>query len=331
MRLPADPPSFEVWYAHLSGQRPEVSAAVNEALARDGTLTVAALDLIHRQFFPTAAAAEDIDTIGHGLGRQTGQVLDMLDSAVASTGSFGACLAQAGRAIDESDSRALRGVIANLVAATRAAEAQNRTLHGTLSEARQEIGRLQADLAAVCAANFTDPVTGIANRKSFETALPRAIAEARADGTPLALLMCDIDHFKRINDAFGHLTGDHALRLGAQALRLAIRGEDPLARFGGEEFAILLPRTNAAQATIVGENVRASVSRRPVIKRSTGENLGTLTISVGVAELQADDVAESLVERADTCLYIAKQRGRNQVVHVPAEEAAAFDWRALER
>src|SRR5262249_13995285 len=120
--------------------------------------------------------------------------------------------------------------------------------------------------------------------------------------------------FKKFNDSYGHLTGDQVLRLVAQAVRHNVKGQDLAARYGGEEFAIILPNTTLRQASSVGEHIRRGVVLKELIKRSTGEILGRIRISVGVASLRRGDNAAGLIERADACLYAAKRGGRNRVI-----------------
>jgi diguanylate cyclase len=130
----------------------------------------------------------------------------------------------------------------------------------------------------------------------------------------LTLLITDIDHFKRFNDSYGHLTGDQVLRLVALSVKQNVKGADLAARFGGEEFAVILPNTPMRSALTVAEHIRRAVMSKELVKRSTGENLGRVTISIGVASYRPGDTYASLIDRADTCLYAAKRGGRNKVV-----------------
>src|SRR6202011_5642207 len=123
-----------------------------------------------------------------------------------------------------------------------------------------------------------------------------------------------VDNFKAFNDKFGHLTGDQVLRLVAMSMEHNVKGRDIAARYGGEEFAIALPQTTLASAIAVADHIRRAVMNKELMKRSSGERLGRVTISIGVALLRPTDTPQSLLERADKCLYAAKHNGRNQVV-----------------
>ena len=128
-------------------------------------------------------------------------------------------------------------------------------------------------------------------------------------------MLTDIDHFKTFNDTFGHLTGDQVLRLVALSVKQNVKGQDIAARYGGEEFAVVLPSTALRAAITVADHIRRAVMTKELMKRSTGEHLGRVTISIGVATLPARTTpSQSLIERADTCLYAAKRNGRNRVI-----------------
>jgi diguanylate cyclase len=208
----------------------------------------------------------------------------------------------------------LRAVIERLIAGAKEMETSNRKLEARLSASREEIEQLQQNLETVRTESLTDPLTTLANRKFFDAELDRTVAEAKAGYEPLALLMCDVDHFKAFNDRFGHLTGDQVLRLVAVSVKRIVRGEDIAARYGGEEFAIALPKTALRSAISVADQIRRAVMNKELMKRSSGERLGRVTISIGVALLRPTDTPQSLLERADNCLYAAKHNGRNQVV-----------------
>ena len=126
--------------------------------------------------------------------------------------------------------------------------------------------------------------------------------------------MTDIDNFKLFNDQWGHQTGDQVLRLVALAIKSNVKVTDNPCRYGGEEFAVILPNASLAQAHSVADRMRMTVSKREVIKRSTGVNLGKITISAGVAMMAPDDTPQSMLHRADLCLYAAKNAGRDRVI-----------------
>lgn len=166
-----------------------------------------------------------------------------------------------------------------------------------------------------------DPLTALANRRSAVRRLEAERAHALRHGDPLSVLMIDLDHFKRVNDRWGHAGGDLVLLATAQVLRQELRGADLGSRHGGEEFLAILPATGPAQAMEVAERIRAHIARlRVALPAATV----AITASVGIATLEADELATTLIARADDALYRAKGEGRNRSVHAgPASPAPA--------
>jgi diguanylate cyclase (GGDEF)-like protein len=174
-----------------------------------------------------------------------------------------------------------------------------------------------------------DSLTGVLRRRTFEQMAERALAEARRHGRAVGLLLIDADHFKRINDQLGHATGDAALCALADYLAGAIRAEDLLGRYGGEEFVVLMPDVDLLGATTAAERLRAGVAADSVARRAAY----TLQVSIGVAASTIDDDFGSLLRRADLALYAAKRGGRNRVaVADPGTEISVIEpseWRAV--
>jgi diguanylate cyclase (GGDEF)-like protein len=159
-------------------------------------------------------------------------------------------------------------------------------------------------------------LTGAVNRRHFVEVAQRERERSRRHGAPLALCLLDADHFKQVNDHYGHVAGDHVLTAIAQATTSALRVSDVLGRLGGEEFAVLLPDTELTGALAVAERVRAAVEARQVPSEPSEQDEREairITVSLGVAELRGDEPFESLFKRADRALYAAKDLGRNRV------------------
>lgn len=167
--------------------------------------------------------------------------------------------------------------------------------------------RLQADLNRLAT---VDPLTGALTRGAFFKQAERELARQQRTGTPLTLLLLDLDHFKRINDSFGHLAGDALLRSFAALVTERMRRADLFGRYGGEEFCLLLPDTNDMGAVSVAEALRRDFTERVVEFEG---NLLAASVSVGVAESRPGDTLDGLFSTADTALYRAKRNGRNQV------------------
>jgi diguanylate cyclase (GGDEF)-like protein len=162
----------------------------------------------------------------------------------------------------------------------------------------------------------TDALTGHWNRRALDNVLDQQLERCASSGKPFSILMLDIDFFKNINDEFGHMVGDDVLRAFAQRLREFLRSADFCARFGGEEFVVVLPETSLATAMEVGERIRAGIARAPLLDKPRLQ----VTVSIGVASMEQKQGINDLFAAADAAVYLAKNEGRNQVrshEHVP--------------
>jgi diguanylate cyclase len=315
LRQPATPRHFEIWYTYATGYNPSLNQTINELLARNGTLGESDISHIHETYISSNRFTDRIDDVGSQVVGEIEQVMAMIGAAAGNASTYTESLVDVAQKLGlAADEPAVRAIVESLVQATKDMERNNQALEARLSASKREITELQQNLEAVRSESLTDPLTSLANRKYFDDALAKAITDARTKGEPLSLMMTDIDHFKKFNDSYGHLTGDQVLRLVAVSAKQNVKGQDVAARYGGEEFAIVLPNTVLRSAITVADHIRRAVMTKELMKRSTGEHLGRVTISVGVAALQAGDTAQSLIERADTCLYAAKRNGRNRVI-----------------
>ncbi len=324
LRQAASPRNYEIWYSYATGYNPQLNQSINDILESKGQVTEADLDQIYENFFSPTRVSQRLDQVGSQVRDEIEQVMAMIEAAAGSANSYTESLAgmteQLGSAKDR---EGLRAIVESLVQTAKEMEHTNQALEARLSASKQEINQLQENLETVRHESLTDPLTTLANRKYFDQALEKTISEAFVKREPLSLMMTDIDHFKNFNDSFGHQTGDQVLRLVAMSVKNNVKGQDIAARYGGEEFAVVLPNTVLRSATTVADHIRRAVMTKQLMKRSTHEQLGRITISIGVASLRAGDTAQSLIGRADACLYAAKRNGRNRVISEADPEVAA--------
>ncbi len=324
LRQPASPRHFEIWYTYATGYNPSLNQMINELLTRNGTLIEGDIDLIHETYFSSKRFTDRIDSVGSQVMDEINQVVAMIGAAAGTASNYSENLANVTEKLGLSpDNSTVRAIVESLVHATKEMEQDNQVLEARLSASKEEITQLQENLEVARNESLTDPLTTLANRKSFDGALEQAIADAHARKDHLSLIMTDIDHFKRFNDTYGHLTGDQVLRLVAMSVKQNVKGRDIAARYGGEEFAVVLPHTALHPAITVADQIRRAVMAKELMKRSTGEHLGRVTISLGVATLRPDDTPQALIERADYCLYAAKRTGRNKVICETDPEVAS--------
>ena len=315
LRQTAIPRNYEIWYVYATGFNPSLNKVINETLARNGKLTESDLEQIYETYLSQLKTTDRIDKVGARVIGEIDDVMTLLDQALGTSASYDATLSGAAQKLAGPVMPSqLQKVVETLARSTREMRETNKALESRLALSKSEISNLQQSLEAIRAESFTDPLTGLGNRKFFDRSIEVAVKNAVQSGQPLTLMMFDIDHFKSFNDSFGHLTGDQVLRLVGMALRQSIKGQDITARYGGEEFAVLLPNTPLRQALTVADHIRRAIMAKELKKKSTGEILGRVTISVGVSMLKPGDDTNSLIERADACLYAAKRNGRNRVI-----------------
>jgi diguanylate cyclase len=284
-------------------------------LRENGRLSSDDTDRIYDGHLSPLRLGDRVEHIGGELSAELRAVVAALDSARGDAAAYGQTLRGATNDLTRptTDRDTIRGIVEGLITETRRMEERNSDLEKRLIDSKRQIDDLQISLEAIRNESLTDPLTNLANRKCFDQSLTRTIADAENTGKAFSLLFTDIDHFKKFNDSYGHQTGDQVLRLVAVAVKQNVKGQDIAARYGGEEFAVILPRTGLEQAMKVAEHIREAVMSKELVKRSTGERLGRITISIGCAMWSPDDTASTLIERADAALYRAKNLGRNRV------------------
>ena len=233
---------------------------------------------------------------------------DLADEMSSSVGEHRSKLDQASQLLtsganagDEQLAELVVDVIGNVVRANQNLKTKLDTAEGRLQEQAVEI-------EAHMSRSLTDALTGLPNRREFNARLEERMGAWNRRRDVFSLLLIDVDHFKKLNDRYGHLAGDQVLATIGRALRGAIRREDAVARFGGEEFAILMPSTSLEQAIEVAQKVREAVARVAI---SRGGQQIAVTVSGGLATIESNERVEALIQRADSALYAAKGAGRN--------------------
>jgi len=208
----------------------------------------------------------------------------------------------------------LRDVVHALIAKNEKNENQTRDLEARLKEAQDQTASLRLRLNQAEKLASLDPLTSVANRRRFEQFIAAEVARSHENGTPLCLILTDIDHFKNVNDRHGHSAGDRVLKAFADLLSNSVRGADLVARYGGEEFAVVLPQTPMGDAFGIAERIRSIFALHGGTRDSNAKEFGNLTASFGVAEIRDGEPPSALIQRADQMLYEAKNTGRNRTM-----------------
>ncbi|MEQ8234996.1 MAG: GGDEF domain-containing protein [Gammaproteobacteria bacterium] len=317
-RVPVVPHNYAVWYAYVDGGNPPLKQAIDDLLAAGKPVDEAATDQLYQQYFGVA----DRDRV-EAAHQTVKKLIETLTGSIEAAGSevdryersLSECAEQLDGDIAADD---LRQLVAGLIESTQRMNAGSSALARHLEESRAETEVLRRELAQVRQEAQHDALTGLANRKGFELRLAELEASEDYAGRPHCLVMADIDKFKSINDTYGHLFGDKIIKVVAKAMSNLTKGKDLAARFGGEEFVILLPDTELAGARALADSIRAAIERGRVYNPKTGEEIRRITISLGVTQLMPGEAIDSTIARADEALYRAKEGGRNRVEVAPA-------------
>jgi len=314
--LAATPQNIEVWCEHVEGCNPALSRDIRKVTDQDGKVSQRDAEKLHKEHVQRSDLSTHVIDIVNRFHDEVTDLQDMVE--ITGENAHGHSLALGGLSDQlrqsTEDYPGFGALLEGVLSVTKNIRAENHQLASRLAESVDEISTLQRSVESIQAEALKDSLTGIANRSMFDKTLTQKIAEATADGKELSLVIADIDHFKKFNDKWGHQTGDQVLRLVAEVMNANVKGQDLLARYGGEEFAVILPGTSLENARMLADRIRFAVESRRLKKRRTKEDLGVVTLSMGVALYRSADSMESLIERADQGLYAAKHAGRNQVI-----------------
>ncbi len=310
------PRNFTIWYEYLTESNPDLVRALNEQLAGSGKFTEKIAQEIYSRFFTFEKEGQAIRESNRLVQESMDNVVVSLNNTNEEFSDYGEQLSEFATKADGMSVAELQDVIGEIVSQTNTMTENAKNLNDSLDKASKEITSLRKLLKEVQEEALTDTLTGIANRKSFDEELQRLTELASENGKSLCLMMADIDHFKKFNDTHGHPFGDQVIRLVANTLRDGAGMSAVAARYGGEEFAVILPNTELDEAVDLANDLRQSVSAKKIVKRSTGEDVGKVTMSFGVALYSPREDTATLLNRADEALYEAKNAGRNQVKHL---------------
>jgi diguanylate cyclase len=313
--LPVSAQNYEVWLTYFTHAMPELRSAIDTLIASGASLTNQHMEDFYERFFSTTHLSTQVMETGSRIAHEIADALDALKKAGATTERYGATLNVAADSLQNAsiDGDALKRLISVLASATTEMSKQNASLSTKLAQSSQEMEKLRTSLRQARAEALTDALTGVANRKLFDETLRLRKEEADAEKTELSLILCDIDHFKSFNDTWGHQTGDQVIRFVASALTKFALPDHLVARYGGEEFAVIMPRTPLKEAARLADQIRTAIEAKRLVRRSTNETIGAVTVSFGAALYASGETASQVIARADECLYMSKRNGRNRV------------------
>jgi diguanylate cyclase len=307
------PLSFSVWYEHVSGGNNLLSEELNQLQEKGVSLTDEMIEGLYNKYV-SDCDADATQHVHDELEKILAAITDSTREAGERSSQFDHSLALYSSQLEEKPGQEnLQDVIKALLSETNSMRGSLSVLQQELSSKTNEMEALKEQLHLVREEATTDLLTGLVNRKVLLERFELARHVPAAHGN-LCLLMADIDHFKKLNDNYGHLFGDKVIRQVAKTMGVTVKGSDTAARYGGEEFAILLPNTSLNNARKLAEQIRQKVEHIRVRSSDNGSTLGVVTISIGVACFRQGDTIDGLIHRADMALYAAKNNGRNQVI-----------------
>tara|TARA_R110002167_G_scaffold7040_27_gene33310 strand:- start:3280 stop:4338 length:1059 start_codon:yes stop_codon:yes gene_type:complete len=318
------PVNFELWLHYLSEPDGALGREMQRLLATQDPFSEATAEVLAAEYLPRGRMSEEIRDAGRVLDRELSSVAEAISEAHSSNVAYSATLAEASANIESADDpEQLKELVTGLAAATQQVQTENASLEQRLDTSTREVARLREHLEQVRRDAMTDALTNLANRKAFDIELESATEASEANGSPLALAVLDIDHFKRFNDTWGHQTGDQVLRYVASVLAKLSAAPRFAARYGGEEFALIFPTEKTAAVMNALECIRKEIRSRALRRRSTNDDLGAVTISIGFAERLPGESASALLERADAALYESKRGGRDKTTRAGGQQQVA--------
>jgi diguanylate cyclase len=310
--VPPTPSNFSVWFDYAMGTSPALRKTINILIG--GKLKFDAS--VNRDLYVTYINPQSDLAAAADFPEQLRDVItsakQFLTTAIADNRiqieAFGEVSSQVQASSDP------RPIIERLVTELSRATARATALEINFEASSQELDKIRDSLKESEARSNTDALTGLANRRSFDEFLRSAQIVAMEKGEPLSVLLIDIDHFKKFNDSYGHQVGDQVLRLVSKVLQENVRDQDLAARYGGEELFAVLPGADLDACAAAAERIRRRISEARLTRRTTGQEISSVTVSIGVAQFKLAESADAMIERCDRALYQAKRSGRNQTV-----------------
>ena len=311
--IPVNPLNYALWYEYQLGRSGELVAALEKVQSGDEPYDPDKAKALYLRYVATPGV-EALERIESEVCRLLADVVQIVIDAGLDLGKYSNLLQSCSTRLESADDlRAIRKLVATLKTDTSVMAESSRQSAGALKARADEIDLLRAELDKVRQEAVRDPLTGLANRRAFDEKLAESLDDSLQQLRKICLLMVDIDHFKMINDEHGHQIGDKILQYVASVLKKNFKGKDLVARFGGDEFAVIVENAPIAGVQKVAETIREQISDSTLKRTDTGEPLGKVTVSIGYDCLKPEDQPGDVLKRADEALYSAKQNGRNRV------------------
>lgn len=310
-RIPATPINYAIWYEVVTANNAKLNAALDVLLQENKPFDAETSLAVYKKYI-CSTALETFERINLQVQKIIAQASDTLKLTHTQAGQAQVKFQKNTTLLHElTDPSTLNDILQTIIEETALLAAVTQSMQVQLDSAYQQVEQMRRELSQARQAADTDALTGLLNRRALNQIFTNLINQQPKQ---VCALMIDIDHFKQVNDTFGHLVGDNVLKFVAELLKKRVHGQHQVARYGGEEMVILMPNTVLKVALAIAEAIREEMEHSLLKLKDSHELLGKVTLSIGVTELRVHDTLDSLIARADQALYQAKRTGRNKVV-----------------
>lgn len=311
-QIPVDPANYSVWYEYVSGKNQQLKLVIDNALEKSKNITPELNKTLYERY-----VANEHMIIVKKIREELRKVLDTILNQVIDAGGeltrFGTMIhIYSQRLKDELDVDSVKTIAEDILSETQAIKRSGMLLKERIVSSTREIEGLRKDLDKVREEAWTDMLTGLKNRRYLSNIFDQESKNAIATDNKLSAIMLDIDHFKKINDSFGHIMGDRVLKTTAGMIKECIKGRDTVIRYGGEEFVIILPDTPLEGAVVLADKICKYFKQMNWKRKDTGQFIGQVFVSLGVSQYRPGESLDAFIQRADDALYLSKTNGRGR-------------------
>lgn len=312
--LSATPINYTVWYDYASGKNSKLKKTIDRMIEQNLPLSNKHIEALYCKFISDG----DRVVISRLLTKLNLMLREITTNVVETEGD----LSVHGQALDDlsdqisniHDFDGVKTIIDQMLDATKSILQSGSRLKNRMKVSSEDLKELHKELEVSQQQARTDSLTGLTNRRGLEKRLEIERIRARQNNAPFSVIILDIDHFKAVNDEFGHLVGDSLLKGFAAVLSSQVRRNDLAARYGGEEFLIILPETSVEGAYAVADKIKAILGKKEWTIKGSGKHIGQIKASMGIAQYQLNETGDQVIKRADEAMYHAKSTGRDRIV-----------------